>query len=116
MSHLGYRLGDGRRLAVAMGLHSRLGAESPLSVLDNGVLAGLHEQLGCAPCGYPHRPAEAGEEVGSCRNRTLADSRREAIGARIAVDITFYSSQIQKNLLQQHGVCCHLGPSSKNTA
>jgi hypothetical protein len=106
-------LDEGHRLAVAMGLHARLGGDSPLSALDRDALATLRGQLGWGPApegGCSHRPAEgeeAAEEAGS-RAPPAALRDAAAAGRRIPVDITFYSSQIKKNLLQQHGVraCC----------
>ncbi len=98
-------LDEGHRLAVAMGLHARLGEGSPLMALDGDALATLRGQLGWSPAPEgegAHRPAEDGEEaVGAAPH---AAPRGAAASRRIPVDITFFSSQIKKNLLQQHGV------------
>jgi hypothetical protein len=96
-------------LAVAMGLHARLGANSPLSQLDGDSLAVLRGQLGWSPAccegGAAHHCADSGAAGHRDRVSPLAlAADGESTRRRIAVDITFYSSQIKKNLLQHHGV------------
>ena len=76
-------------------------------MLDRDARAGLLGQLGWSPAVYAsggaHRPGEVGGE-GDRRVPPTAGVDSEAARSRIAVDITFYSSQIKKNLLQHHGV------------
>ncbi len=97
-------LDEGHRMAVAMGLHARLGEDSPLMALDRDALATLRGQLGWDPVpagSCSHRSAEDVEPGEAAGSRTPPPA---AAGQRIPVDITFYSNQIKKNLLQQHGV------------
>ena len=94
------RLDEDHRLAVAMGLHARLGAESPLSLLGKDALLGLRGQLGWVPSTCPHEAAEDVEAAGLCSSSQAA-SRREEVSPRIAVDITFDSTQIRKFLKEQ---------------
>ena len=101
------------RLAVSMGLHPRLGAASPLNQLDGCALDTLTRILGwhhSAHAASPAEPARAGlagilPAGGAPPRSSLASVQGCGHGlGRIAVDITFYSSQIKKNLQQQHGV------------